>query len=272
MQQESAQRSLTDVHQIPLDKLLQRLKSDINGLSSTEATLRLSQYGANVLVVKKQKSELFKFLLQFKNYFAVLLIIGGLLAFLAESVAPGQGNLHIAYALFSVVLLNAVFTYLQERHIEHVMESFQDMLPQMVNVSRDNQTINIKAIELVVGDILLLNEGDRICVDARLLEHNQLKVDMSSLTGESEPQLRSLELTHKNLIESRNMVLSGTLVQSGNGKAVVCATGMKTQLGQVVKLTKETEQTETPIRKELRHFIRVIGLIAIFFRYKFFLD
>lgn len=271
MQQETAQQLLVDAHNIPLDKLLELLSTNMNGLTTPHANQHRAQFGANVLVVKKPKPEIVKFLLQFKNYFAVLLLFGSLLAFLAEDIDPGQGNIYIAYALLSVVFLNAIFTYLQERHNEHIMESFQNMLPQMVNVLRDNQTVNIKAIDVVVGDILLLNEGDRVCADARLLEHNQLKVDMSSLTGESEPQLRNLYPTHKDLIKSRNMVLSGTLVQSGNGKAVICSTGMNTQFGQVIKLTKETEQTETPIRKELRHFIRIIGLIAIVLGVSFFL-
>lgn len=271
MQQKTVKQLLVNAHNIPLNELLEQISAGENGLNSGDVNQRRAQYGANVLVVKKSKPEMIKFLLQFKNYFAVLLLIGSLLAFLAENIDPAQGNIYIAYALLSVVFLNATFTYLQERHNEHIMESFQDMLPQMVNVLRDNKTVNIKAVDVVVGDILLLDEGDRVCADARLLEHNQLKVDMSSLTGESEPQLRDLQPSDKNLLKSRNMVLSGTLVQSGNGKAVICATGMNTQFGQVIKLTKETEETETPIRKELRHFIRIIGLIAIVLGVSFFL-
>jgi sodium/potassium-transporting ATPase subunit alpha len=104
-----------------------------------------------------------------------------------------------------------------------------------------------------------------------LIEQNNLKIDLSSLTGESEPELRHLEATHENIIESRNMVFSGTLVQTGNGKAIVYATGLDTQIGNIVQLTHETEETESPIRKELKHFIKIISSIAIFLGVTFFL-
>jgi len=118
---------------------------------------------------------------------------------------------------------------------------------------------------------MLIAEGDRICADGRLIEQNRLKVDLSSLTGESEPQLRHLECTHNNILESRNMVFSGTLVQSGNGRAIVYGTGMNTQIGQIVQLTRETQEVETPIRRELKHFIRIISTIAIILGIVFFL-
>ncbi|WP_211315217.1 cation-translocating P-type ATPase [Photobacterium lipolyticum] len=261
---------LQDAHQVDVGLLLDDLSSSEEGLSSAEAHRRLITYGANVLEGKKKKSELVKFLQQFRNYFAVLLLVGGLLALLAERLEPGQGNLYIAYALIAVVLLNAIFTYIQEHQTERIMESFSRMLPQMVTVLRDGQPLSIRADAVVPGDVMILSEGDRICADGRLLEHSQLKIDLSSLTGESEPQLRHLEATSSNILESRNMVFSGTLVQSGDGKAVIYSTGMDTQLGHVVKLTKETEEVETPIRRELRRFTRIIGFIAIVLGVLFF--
>jgi sodium/potassium-transporting ATPase subunit alpha len=252
-----------DAHKIPLAELLKDLSSKETGLTAQEALQRLKTYGANVLEGKKKQPELIRFLMQFKNYFAVLLIIGGILAVIADKLDPGVGNQYIAYALFGVVLLNAAFTYMQERHTERIMESFSNMLPQMVSVIRDNHPTTIRADEVVPGDVILISEGDRICADARLIEHNQLKVDLSSLTGESEPQLRHLEATHENILESRNMVFSGSLIQSGVGKAVVYNTGMQTQLGHIVELTKETKETESPIHKELSRFTRIIGFIAI---------
>ncbi len=261
---------LLDAHQVDISTLLSDLSSDEEGLSSPEARRRLGTYGANVLTGKKKESELIKFLRLFRNYFAVLLIIGGLLALVSERLEPGQGNLYIAYALLAVVLLNATFTYIQEHQTERIMESFTRLLPQMVTVLRDGQPTSIPADAVVPGDVMLLSEGDRVCADGRLLEHSQLKIDLSSLTGESEPQLRHLEATSPDILESRNMVFSGTLVQSGDGKAIIYSTGMNTQLGHVVKLTKETEEVETPIRQELRRFTRIIGFIAIVLGVLFF--
>ncbi len=264
-------RRYGNVHRLALDKLYALVDSRPNGLTSAEAEYRLEQHGPNELHVRKDTPEIIKFLRHFTNFFAILLLIGAALAFLAEWLDPEKGNLYIALALIVVVFLNAVFTYIQEHQSESIMESFRNMLPSKINVLRDGKPVRIEARLVVPGDILLLEEGDRIPADGRLIEINNLKVDHSTLTGESEPQLRKLECTHKDILESRNMVFSGTLVQSGNGKAVVYGTGMDTQIGEIVQLTKQTGETETPIRKELNHFIRVISTIAIVLGVLFFL-
>lgn len=255
--------TITNAHRIALSELEQQLNCTSAGLKSTDAVSRLSQYGSNELHVRKETPEIIKFLRQFGNFFALLLFVGSGLAFFADYLKPHEGNFYIAVALLAVVLINALFTYTQEHESERIMESFRNMLPPMIAVLRDGVVSSIEAKYLVIGDVMLLEEGDRVPADGRLIEVNQLKVDHSSLTGESEPQLRVLTCTHERLLESRNMVFSGTLVQSGNGKALVYGTGMNTKIGKIVQLTKETEQVETPIRKELRHFIRIISAIAI---------
>ena len=260
-----------DQHRIPLPELEQRLNCTSAGLGSADADQRLSEYGSNELRVRKDTPEIIKFFRQFTNFFALLLIVGATLAFFADYLQPGEGNFYIGMALLVVVLLNALFSYMQEHESDRIMESFRNMLPPMISVLRDEQVSRIEARLLVPGDVILLEEGDRVPADGRLIEVNQLKVDHSSLTGESEPQLRKLACTHNNLLESRNMVFSGTLVQSGNGKALVYGTGMNTQIGRIVQLTKEVVTVETPIRKELRHFIRIISGIAIALGLLFFM-
>lgn len=262
---------MDDSHKIPLNELYRRLESSDAGLSGEEAKRRLQETGPNELHVRDQVSELTKFLAQFKNFFAILLIIGGALAFLAEHLDPGQGNIYIGYALYGVVLLNAIFTYIQEYQSEKIMESFRKMLPNMVIVQRGGEAVEINASEVVPGDIMLLYEGDKISADARLIEQNDLQVDLSSLTGESEPEQLQLEADNEEISRSRNMVFSGSLVQSGDGRAIVCATGMDTQIGRIVELTKKTTGVETPIRRELKHFIRIISGIAIFLGVLFFI-
>jgi len=259
------------VHKIPLKALLSQLKSSSEGLSNLEATRRLSVHGSNELRVRQDVPEVVKFLRQFKNFFALLLIVGGLLASLAEQLDPDQGNLYIAIALFVVVLLNAAFTYFQEHQSEQIMESFKKMLPAMVTTMRDGYTQEVEAKDLVPGDVIILREGDRVPADGRLIEANELKVDQSSLTGESEPQLLDPSAWADTILDSINMVFFGTLVQNGEGKALVCQTGMNTQMGSIVELTKATEAAETPIHKELKYFIKVISAIAIFLGVTFFL-
>lgn len=160
---------------------------------------------------------------------------------------------------------------MQEYQAAKTMESFRQLLPPHAKVLRDGNIRDVLASELVVGDVILLEEGDKVPADGRLIEINFLKVDNSALTGESEPQLRSLECPHSNLLECRNMVFSGTLVLSGNGKAVIFATGHDTQIGSLATLTELTSSIETPLRKELNRFIKIISVIAIFLGITFFL-
>ena len=259
------------MHQIPLAELFKTLDSAKDGLSSAQVRQRFEAHGPNELRVRQETPEIVKFLRQFKNFFALLLMVGGVLAMSAEQLDPGQGNLYIAIALIAVVFLNAAFTYLQEHQSEAIMESFKLMMPSMVIAMRDGQASEVEARDLVPGDVVLLSEGDRVPADGRLIEDSELKVDLSSLTGESEPQLLAAGAVHENLLESRNMVFSGTLVQNGGGKVLVCKTGMETQIGSIVELTKATQAVKTPIHKELRYFIKVISAIAIFLGVSFFL-
>ena len=151
------------------------------------------------------------------------------------------------------------------------MESFKKMLPARVRVRRDGIVSEIEAKELVPGDIMLLYEGDKIPADGRIIVSNDLKVDLSSLTGESKAVLLDKDNQQEVMIQSRNMAFSGSLVQSGDGEVVVCYIGMATQIGKIVQLTKETKAVITPIRRELQRFIFIISAIAIFLGVTFFI-
>ncbi len=258
-------------HRVSRPELRQKLNVDENGLSEKEAAHRLTECGDNVLEETGKENIIKKYLRQFKNLFSILLTVGAILSFVGEYPDPDKGNMYIGIALAGVVIINGTFTFIQEYQAEKTMESFRQLLPPHARVLRKGKVKDILASELVVGDIILLEEGDKIPADGRLIETNALKVDNSAITGESEPQLRSLECTHPNMLEFRNMVFSGTLVQSGNGKAVVFGTGQNTQIGNLATLTQQTLDVETPIRKELNHFIKVISTIAIFQGVVFFI-
>ena len=261
---------MAEYHKGHLDDTLAALQTHQGGLAEDDAKARLETHGRNELTVSKDTPELLKFLLQFKNFFAILLIGGGMLALTAERLDPGMGNLYIAIALLAVVVLNAGFTYFQEHQSEKIMESFKKMMPSMITALRDGRPREVPAQDLVPGDVIVLNEGDRVPADGRLIEAKELRVDNSSLTGESEPQLLRAEAFEDDELQSPNMVFSGSLVQNGEGRVVVTATGMATQIGSIVALTKATEETETPIHKELKYFIKVISVIAIFLGVSFF--
>ncbi len=262
---------INDEHKISMEKLCHRLHAIPEGLTTQDAKKRLLQYGYNVLQGEKKQPLIIRFGKHLVNYFAILLWIGAILSFIAEYYAPNEGYIYIGIALAAVVVLNGVFTFIQEYQSEKIMESFKKMLPLKITALRNGKETEILASDLAPGDIIYLHEGDKIPADARLITENSLKVDNSSLTGESEPQLRKLACTHDNILESRNMVFSGTLVQTGNGTALVYATGMHTQMGNIVQLTKTTKETKNPLRKELNHFINVISGIAIFLGLTFFI-
>jgi len=259
-----------DVHKLPLNQVYSSLHSSAKGLSTLEAQKRLEQYGQNKLESTQKHTLLLKFLKQFTNFFALLLLFGAGIAAFAETVAPHEGYMYIAWALVGVTIFNAIFTFLQQFKSEKIMATFQKMLPAQADVLRDNKRQSILLIQLVPGDIIFLSEGDKVPADARLLEQNLLKVDHSAITGESEPQLRTIESTHENILETRNVVLSGTLVQSGDGKAMVFATGNMTQMGKIAQLTRKTEDISTPLHKEINRFIRIISIIAIVLGIAFF--
>jgi sodium/potassium-transporting ATPase subunit alpha len=271
LQQSDFGKLADDIHRQALNDLIVALGGSESGLKNREAHFRLSQVGLNELHVRRETPEILKFLDGFSNFFAILLIVGGLLALLADYLDPGQGNFYIACALFGVVVLNSTFTYLQERQSEKIMESFQRMLPMKVVVLRDGKLAQVEAKTLVPGDVIALSEGDRVPADCRLIEANRLTVDLSSLTGESEPQELDPAKSHDVMLQSRNMLFSGSLIQSGDAKALVCRTGMSTEIGNIVELTKATAEVETPIRQELKHFIKIISGIAIFLGISFFL-
>ncbi len=254
---------LLDEHKVSLPELFAALDSSKNGLTQKEAENRQKSMGFNELEKKKKTPAIVRFAKHLVNFFALLLWAGAILAFTSEYLSPGEGNLYIGIALSVVVLLNSVFTFYQESKAEEAMAAFMNMMPTKAIVLRDGRKMELEARYLVPGDIIFLEEGMKVPADARLIEQYALKVDNSALTGESEPQLRSLECTNDNILESRNMLFSGTTVQTGSGKAIVFGTGMNTQIGKLANLTDTIALPPTPIHKEIQHFIKIISIIAI---------
>lgn len=163
-----------------------------------------------------------------------------------------------------------MFTYLQEAKSEKIMEGFKNMVPRMCQVKRNGKLESIDAGELVPGDVVILNEGDQVPADIRLMKSNELKVDNSSLTGESEAQDRGPELSRDvdgNLItqplEASNLLFYTTLVSSGSGVGVVIGTGDHTVMGLIAGLATETTLEKAPIRREIESFVKFVSAVAI---------
>jgi sodium/potassium-transporting ATPase subunit alpha len=253
---------------LPAEALWARLASSPEGLGEAEVRERLAHEGPNVISEPHRLPLPLRFGRHLTHRFALLLAAGALLAFLAEEfgkLSPGEGMRLIAIALVCVVLLNAAFTFWQEQRVERAMAAFRGMLSRRARVLRSRVEVEIDAAEVVAGDVLVLREGDRVAADARLFAAHGLKVDNSPLTGESEPQLRTTATAPASSarLDARNLVFAGTLVTSGTGSAVVHATGNHTEIGRIAGATREVQRVETPIQRELRHFVRVVSAIAL---------
>ncbi len=257
-------------HRVSVDTLMRHYACARDGLTQHEAAERLRHDGRNILPEPARPSLASRLARHLAHPFALLLWAGAGLALMGERFSPGEGMALISGALVTVVLINALFSFLQEIRVERAMAAFRNMLSRRARVLRDGAEREVDAAEVVAGDVIVLREGDRVAADARLFETHALKVDNSPLTGECEPQLRTTAPASGSRLDSRNLVFSGTLVTTGTGKALVYATGSATEIGQIAGVTLETRRIETPIRREIRHFVRVISIIAIVLGLVFF--
>ena len=173
------------------------------------------------------------------HFFAVILWVATALAFLGEWNQPGQGMAKIGYAIIAVIVVSGLFSFWQEYRVERTLAALRKLLPQEVEVMRDGKVASLAVEQLVPGDIVLLEQGDNIPADARLIEAFDTRVNIASITGESLPKVRYAGPSEENeLIYSKNILLAGTSMVSGQAKAVVFATGMHTEIGNIAHLTQ----------------------------------
>ncbi len=255
--------ALFEPHRLPVEDLFARFASFRDGLTDVEADERLRHDGPNTITQAPRASLAAQIGRHLAHRFALLLWAGAVLAFIGERFNPGEGMVLIAGTLVAVVFINGAFSFWQETRAERAMAAFRRMLSPRARLLRSGVESEIDAARVVTGDVVVLRQGDRVPADARLFETNALRVDNSPLTGECEPQLRTVESAGGERLDSRNLVFSGTLVTNGTGSGLVYATGDATEIGRIAGVTRETVRVETPIRRELRHFVRVISVIAL---------
>lgn len=238
----------------PLERLLRDLRTRPSGLSHSEVERRRLVYGPNEVVRRGGLAWPRRLGRQLVHPFALLLLAAAGLALL-------EGTLELAIAILAVVIVNAMVAFAQEQQAEQAVEALGRYLPRTARVVRAGQVIEVAAKELVPGDILVLEEGDRISADARLLE-GSLEVDLSSLTGESVTVSRSAEFPDVNVpfLEARDLVFSGSTCTAGNARAVVFATGMHTELGRIAALSERVGHEESPLERQVRRLARDIAL------------
>merc|ERR1712179_39825 len=267
-----------DVHKVTVDELCKRFNTHPkNGMTLAQVEKSRALYGPNALTPPPTTPEWIKFCQCLFSGFAMLLWLGAILCFIAYGIQasayeePPDDNLYLGVVLTLVVTVTGIFSYYQESKSAAIMESFKNLVPQFAKVRRDGKKIDIEAKDLTLGDIVDIQFGDRIPADVRILESRGFKVDNSSLTGESEPQLRTPEYTHENPLETRNIGFFSTNAVEGTAVGMVVNIGDNTVMGRIAGLASGLDTGDTPIAKEIAHFIHIITGVAVFLGVSFFI-
>jgi sodium/potassium-transporting ATPase subunit alpha len=246
------------------DVVLARLNTSLSGLEIGDAEKRLEEFGPNEIEKRRRKNYFKEYLKQYLAFFALLLEVAAVLSFVANRYSPGEGYDILSYAILGAVFINATFAFWQEYKADKTVEALRKLIPRMVKVRRAGRIEEVDAKDLVPGDILVVDEGDRIGADAVLLEANSLRVNMAALTGEAEPAKRAAEAdASEEILDAKNVLFAGTTVASGNGLAAVFATGGETEFGKIASLSKEVEKRATPMQLEIIRITRILTLAAL---------
>ena len=248
------------------DECLKELNSSMEGLSSSKCSELLNTVGENILNEKKKKSTLSVFLDQFKDFLVIILIAAAVISALT-------GNLESTIVIIAVICINAVLGTVQYIKAGQSLDSLKALSAPSAKVIRDGKKIEIPSKDVVPGDIMLLEAGDLVVADGRILENYSLKVNESSLTGESEAVEKIQETINKDEValgDQKNMVFSSSLVTYGRAVVLVTKTGMNTELGKIASLMEETQEKATPLQVSLDEFskklaIGIIGICAVVF-------
>ena len=259
------------IHQLSPGEALKSLKSSHDGLSQNEALRRLKEFGPNQIDKVPPESLLISFLKEFIHFFALILWLAAGLAFFADYRQPGEGMGTLGYAILGVIVINGLFAFWQQFRAERAVAALEKLLPHYVKVLRDNNISLILATHLVPGDVILLQEGDNVSADCRIIEAFSLRVNNATVTGESMPKARDAEpSSEEDLLHGRNTLLAGTSVVSGEGRAVVFATGMHTEFGKIAHLTQTTSSGSSPLQLEITRLSRIVVAIAFSLGVTFF--
>ena len=243
------------------------LNSNPDGLTKDEVSSRQTEYGSNELQMEPRTPLFLKFISNFTHLMAILLWVGGAVAFIAKMP-------ELAVAVWAVNLINGFFSFWQEFRAEKASEELKKLLPVYARVLREGQEERILAEELVPGDTVLLAEGERISADCRLVEQTAFRVDQSTLTGESRPVGKSMEasaLANVSVTEQPNLIFAGTNVAAGTAKGIVFATGMRTEFGKIAHLTQTMKEELSPLQIEMKSVTKTVSLIAILVGIVFFI-
>jgi len=245
-------------HSMKTEQVFSELKVDQQGLNSLEVKRRLEEYGYNELKAKKKVTPLQIFLRQFKDIFVIMLLI-------ATAISLLVGDPIEAAIIAVIVILNSVLGFVMEYRSEKAMEAMRKLTAPKARVMREGSEQLIAAREIVPGDIVILEAGDRVPADARLIEAVELKADEAVLTGESTDITKNLDVVSENtpVADRKNSVFMATHMTYGRGKAVVTSTGMKTEFGKIAEMVQTMQEEESPLKQKLERFAKKLGIIIV---------
>ena len=246
-----------------VDEVFEKLKTNIHGLDVTEAENRHVEFGPNKLVEAKKKTLFSRFIDQMKNVMIIILLIAAIVSFVVAKIE--NESFTDSIVIFAVVIMNAVLGVAQEAKADKAIESLKKMSLPYIKVRRSGKIESIKTEELVVGDIVLIEAGDFVPADMRLIECNSIRVEEASLTGESLPVSKFVDAIKDEtaLAERRNMLYSGSSVVYGRGEGVVTAIGMDTELGKIATMLTDTKESLTPLQKKMNEISKVLSIVVV---------
>ena len=248
------------------EEVARRLKTNIKiGLAEKDVEKRKMEFGENKLEEKKKENIFIKFIKQFNDFMIIILIIASIISAVVSKM-QGENDYVDSIIIIAIVILNAIMGLVQEERAEKSIESLKKLTPKMAKVLRDGKVEEINAEELVPGDIIELEDGKYVPADCRIIECYNLKIEESSLTGETIPVEKTTEIINEKNItiaDINNMVFMTTVVVHGHGKAIVTETGMDTKIGQIANMIIKEESPETPIQKKLSEVGKILGLVCL---------
>ena len=250
-------------YRLSVEETFEKLGTSLNGLSDKEAKKRLEENGYNKLVEGKKKTLISRFVDQMKNVMIIILLIAAVISLVVAKVENESYTDSIV--IFAVVILNAILGVAQESRADKAIDSLKKMSLPFIKVRRNGKIEAIKTEELVVGDIVLIEAGDFVPADLRLIESNSIKVEEASLTGESLPVNKYTERIEEStsLAERRNMLYSGSSVVYGRGEGVVVSTGMNTELGKIATMLTNEKETLTPLQQKTNEISKVLSVVVV---------
>jgi len=252
-----------EIYNLSVEETLKTMNTTENGLTTEEANKRLQQNGVNKLVEGKKKTFFGRIIEQLKNVMIIILLIAAIISFVTAKI-EGEGVTE-SLVIFAVVALNTILGAVQESKAEKAIDALKKMSVPYIKVRRDGKIQNVKTEDLVVGDIVLIEAGDYVPADLRIIKNNSLRVEEAALTGESLPINKIVDKIDgkAQLADRKNMLYSGSSVAYGRGEGVVVETGMKTEIGKIAAILAKTEDGLTPLQKKMNEISKMLTYVVV---------